>query len=237
MAPRRKTTAENERNLFLWIIRARIDQNTILVISQCKMKRRPSHPEMQGRILDATDRLLARHGYKKMTVDDLANEVGIGKGSIYLHFRSKEDVVYSHIDRVIGRLLQRLEPIVRSRLAPADKIREMIVLRVMFRFDSVQHFPQSLSDMFRDLRPGIHRLRQNHFKQEARLFCAVLKEGQKIGAFRNGDRLTLAHALMAATNSLLPFHLSTRDLGKRRDIEKTVTLIADLLLEGLLRPR
>jgi hypothetical protein len=31
--------------------------------------------------------------------------------------------------------------------------------------------------------------------------------------------------------------LSTRDLGKRRDIEKTVTLIADLLLEGLLRPR
>jgi AcrR family transcriptional regulator len=192
---------------------------------------------MQGKILDATDRLLARYGYKKMTVDDLANEVGIGKGSIYLHFRSKEDVVYSHIDRVIGRLLQRLEPIVRSRLAPADKIREMIVLRVMFRFDSVQHFPQSLSDMFRDLRPGIHRLRQNHFKQEARLFCAVLKEGQKIGAFRNGDRLTLAHALMAATNSLLPFHLSTRDLGKRRDIEKTVTLIADLLLEGLLRPR
>ena len=31
-------------------------------------------------ILDAADRLLARYGYKKMTMDDLAQEVGIGKG-------------------------------------------------------------------------------------------------------------------------------------------------------------
>ena len=37
-------------------------------------------------ILDAADRLLARYGYK--TMEDLAQEVGIGKGTIYLHFRS-----------------------------------------------------------------------------------------------------------------------------------------------------
>jgi len=41
-------------------------------------------------ILDAADRLLARYGYKKMTMDDLAQEVGIGKGTIYLHFSTKE---------------------------------------------------------------------------------------------------------------------------------------------------
>ena len=40
------------------------------------MKRRVSRPEMQGKILDATDRLLARYGYRKMTIDDLAREVG-----------------------------------------------------------------------------------------------------------------------------------------------------------------
>ena len=50
---------------------------------------------MEDRILDGWNRLLARYGYRKLTMDDLASEVGIGKGTIYLYFRSKEDLVYS----------------------------------------------------------------------------------------------------------------------------------------------
>jgi len=96
---------------------------------------------MEERILDAWDRLLARYGYRKMNMDDLASEVGIGKGTIYLYFRGKEDLVYSHIDRVIRELIGRLERVLRSGLSPGDKVREMTVLRVMFRFDAVQHFP------------------------------------------------------------------------------------------------
>ena len=60
-------------------------------------------------ILDATERLLARYGYKKMTIDDLAQEVGIGKGSVYLHFTSKEEIALSHIDRIIEKLKARLK--------------------------------------------------------------------------------------------------------------------------------
>jgi len=41
-------------------------------------------------IMDATDRLLVRFGYRKMTVEDVAAEAGIGKGTIYLHFSSKK---------------------------------------------------------------------------------------------------------------------------------------------------
>ncbi len=211
-----------------------IDQNTNPVNSQLEMKHRLSRPQMQGKILDATDRLLARYGYRKMTIDDLAREVGIGKGSIYLHFRSKEEVVYAHIDRVIQCLLQRLKAIAETDISPEEKIRKMIVLRVMFRFDSVQHFPESLSDMFRDLRPEIHRRRQNHFKEEARLVAAVLKEGQRRGTFRSGDCRAFAHAILAATNSFLPFHLSTRELGKRGELERAVTRVCNLLLEGII---
>ena len=47
-------------------------------------------------ILDSTERLLARFGYRKMTVEDIAVEAGIGKGTIYLHFSSKEELVLSH---------------------------------------------------------------------------------------------------------------------------------------------
>src|SRR6059058_4390369 len=109
------------------------------------MKRRVSRPEMQGKILDAADRLLARYGYRKMTIDDLAREVGIGKGTIYLHFRSKEDVALSRIDRVIERLKTELRRVATSDEDPVTRLRSMLMLRVIYRFDSVQHYTERLN--------------------------------------------------------------------------------------------
>ncbi|HEY9500348.1 MAG TPA: helix-turn-helix domain-containing protein, partial [Pyrinomonadaceae bacterium] len=62
-------------------------------------------------ILDSAERLLARFGYRKMTVEDIAVEAGIGKGTIYLHFNSKEELVLSHVDRLVDRLKNRLREI------------------------------------------------------------------------------------------------------------------------------
>jgi TetR/AcrR family acrAB operon transcriptional repressor len=53
----------------------------------------------EKRILEATARLLLRYGYDKMTVSDIAEEAGISKGAIYLHYPSKETLVDGLITR------------------------------------------------------------------------------------------------------------------------------------------
>jgi AcrR family transcriptional regulator len=184
-------------------------------------------------ILDAADRLLARYGYKKMTIDDLAQEVGIGKGTIYLHFRSKEEIVLSHVDRIVERVLEPLKAIAESDALPAAKVREMLVTRVMFRFDAVQHYTESISEVLRDLRTPLLERRERYFEQEAEVIATVLKEGQRTRAFRRHDAAETARALVVATNALLPFNLSTRELGKRKDVEHSAERIAELLLNGL----
>src|SRR4030095_15196419 len=98
--------------------------------------------ETRDLILDATERLLARYGYKKMTVEDIAREVGIGKGSIYLHFSSKEEVVLTHVDRIVERLKARLFELARLDSSAADRLKEMLLTRVLFRFDSIQNYTQ-----------------------------------------------------------------------------------------------
>src|SRR6516162_7857587 len=103
--------------------------------------------EIRDAILDAADRLLARYGFKKMTVDDLAREAGIGKGTVYLHFPSKEEVALCRIDRIVERLLERLRALADSDDSGAERLRQMLLLRVMFRFDSVKEHPQSLDDL------------------------------------------------------------------------------------------
>jgi AcrR family transcriptional regulator len=190
--------------------------------------------DLADRILDAADRLLARYGYQKMTMDDLAREVGIGKGTVYLHFRSKEEIVLFRVDRVVRRLVDQLLVIAQSQARPDAKIRGMLLLRVMFRFDSVQHYTESISEVLRALRSGLLERHQNHFEQEARVFAKVLKEGQDAGVFQNVSSLPTARVLLVATNSLLPFSLSTRELGSRREVENNCKKVADLLVAGLL---
>jgi AcrR family transcriptional regulator len=189
--------------------------------------------EVREAILDATDRLLARYGYKKMTIDDVAQEVGIGKGTIYLHFSSKEEVALSHIDRIVARLSERLRAIAQLDAPPAERLRQMLIERVVFRFDSVQHYTQSLNDLLAALRPRLLARRQRYFAEEAQLFAEVLSEGQRLKMFSVDDAEATAELFLMASNSLLPYSLSTRELGERADIEEKISRLADLLLAGV----
>ena len=190
--------------------------------------------DIRDLILDATDRLLARYGYKKMTMDDLAQEVGIGKGTIYLHFPSKEEVVLSHVDRIVERLKVELAKIARGGGTPAARLRRMLVTRVMFRFDSVQHYTESLSDLLAALRPGLLARRRRHFEEESEILAEVLREGQREGEFQFREARAAARTLLTATNALLPYSLSARELGDRADVEAEANRVVEMLLTGLL---
>lgn len=185
-------------------------------------------------ILDATDRLLGRFGYRKMTVEDIAAEAGIGKGTVYLHFSSKEEVVLSRVDRMVDHLKERLREIAQSDTTAAERLQSMLLTRVLFRFDSVQHYTQSLNDLLSALRPGLLARRALYFEAEAQIFAAVLNEGRKSGEFSFEDAHSTAHALLQATNGLLPYSLSTTELGEREDVARRVSDIAKVMLRGVL---
>jgi AcrR family transcriptional regulator len=169
-----------------------------------------------------------------MTIDDLAHEVGIGKGSIYLHFSSKEEIALSHIDRIIERLKSNLAKIAARDDSCEDRIRQMLVERVLYRFDSVQHYTQSLDDLLSNVRQKLLERRTRYFEEEAGIFARVLDEGKCRGTFGMGDPLETARSLLIATNSLLPYSLNADELGERKDLEKKTRRLADLLLQGLI---
>ena len=185
-------------------------------------------------ILDATDRLLARFGYKKMTVEDISVEVGIGKGTIYLHFTSKEEIVLSHVDRIVERVKERLREIADSDAPAAERLRSMLLTRVLYRFDSIQHYTQSLNDLLAALRPGLMARRAAYFEAEAQIFAELLIAGRASGEFNFEDEKATARALLQATNGLLPYSLSTAELGAREEVEERAADVADLVMRGLL---
>jgi AcrR family transcriptional regulator len=191
--------------------------------------------EVREAILDATDRLLSTSGYRKMTIDDLAREVGIGKGSVYLHFASKEEIALSHVDRIVERLKARLLKIAGEQTSSEARLRRMLAERVLYRFDSVQHYTRSFDDLLSAIRPSLMTRRARYFEEEAEIFARVITQGVENGEFGVGDALVRAESLLLATNSLLPLSLTTKELGERADIDEKVSRIADMLLKGLIR--
>ena len=190
--------------------------------------------DIRDLILDAVDILLAKYGYGKMTMEDVAKQVGIGKGTIYLHFPSKEELVLAHIDRIAEAVIQRLQEQAASSDPVDRRLRRMLVLRVLHRFDSVVHYSQSLGGLLASVRAALLVRRQAHFEKEAQVFEGVLREGARLGSLDCPDPRTTSFVLIQSTNSLLPFNLSTRELGRREELEDQVGRIADLLIKGLL---
>jgi AcrR family transcriptional regulator len=186
----------------------------------------------RDRILDAADLLLARHGFRRMTMDDLALEAGIGKGTTYLHFRSKEDVALGALDRMVERLLTRLREI-GTRKEPAEsRLRAMLRERVLHRFDYARPHSKSLDEMLGSLREPFLQRREHWFAAEAECLAAVLDEARRAGHLRLADPPAVARALVLATNALLPYSLSVRELGRRREVERRIDELADLILHG-----
>ncbi|MCC6551450.1 MAG: TetR/AcrR family transcriptional regulator [Polyangiaceae bacterium] len=190
--------------------------------------------ETREAILDATDRLLATRGFRKLTMDDIAAEAGVSRRTIYMYFPSKEEVGLSSIDRVVDATRARLEAIAGSGADPADVLRAMLIERVLYRVDRVSAYRTSLDELFEAVRPAYMARRRRYFEREAGMFAAVLEAGRARGRFDFDDAAATASTLIKATNAFLPYSLSVKELGDREAIEADVARMADLLLKSLV---
>jgi hypothetical protein len=88
--------------------------------------------------------------------------------------------------------------------------------------------------MLSTIRPRLLERRAGYFRAEAEVLATVIEEGSRSGAFAVGAPLEAAETLVTATNSLLPYSLSPRELGRRSEIARRTEAIADLVVAGLI---
>ncbi|MGR6919009.1 TetR/AcrR family transcriptional regulator [[Actinomadura] parvosata] len=110
------------------------------------------HSRKAARILDSARELVAEHGVRKVTISEIAATAGVGKGTVYLYWATKEDLILglfarellTFLDEVIARLTadpaavlpHRLAPLLirtglRSPLAPRLPARDAELLRLL----------------------------------------------------------------------------------------------------------
>jgi AcrR family transcriptional regulator len=197
------------------------------------MPRVAAPPDVREAVLAAAMRLMERCGYKKMTMEDIAHEAGIGKATIYGYFNNKEDLALSVFDYNHRRLVEHWREIMVEPVAPEARLRRMLLAHVLSSFDRAQRCRQSIDETLAALRPVILRHREKNSAELASLLVVILQEGCELGQFACLDAATTARTLLTCASGLSPSNLSARELGEREEIEARTHNMIDLVLTGL----
>ena len=83
-------------------------------------------PDRRSMILEAAAGCFNRFGYRRTIVDDIAREVGIAKGSIYLHFKTKEDIFLALIQQERDQVHTLIRAIMEENIPCSERLRRLV---------------------------------------------------------------------------------------------------------------
>src|ERR1700744_4676074 len=86
-----------------------------------------STDDARERILAAAERCIDRHGIRKTTMDDVANEVGLSRPSVYRYFADRDDLLIELITRHARALLVRARKSISRQSSLPDQIVETVL--------------------------------------------------------------------------------------------------------------
>jgi AcrR family transcriptional regulator len=188
-------------------------------------------------ILQAALRLFDAEDWQLVTIERIAQEAEIGKGTVYLHFPSKEDI-YGRLALDFGRqLLAKLQRI-DAGLAPLDRLREAI--RVVFEAHRAGRRYQRIVDHCNrdDLRRRMDEATRTELQriddEISALVFAVLQEGIAAGTFPNRPLPALLlgpHATLMGAVRMLSGNCGCPELP---DSDEFVTEMTRYMLAGLM---
>jgi AcrR family transcriptional regulator len=186
-------------------------------------------------ILAAAQRVMELRGVETATMEEITAAAGVAKGTVYLYFQSKEDLVQAIISHVCETLLRDLAAIVESSGSPPENLRAIVALLIKHLERERVWFPIYARDSLRvdwgekgRPRPHILDLEEKFVALLTRFFA----EGSDTGTFIQADPRLLAFLLRGLVRAVGYYQM----LGKREDIvQETLPVLVTLLSSGLRR--
>ncbi len=180
-------------------------------------------------ILEAATRIISHDGLQKLTMDNIAAEAGMAKGTVYLHFMAKNILMEALKENSLSPLVSEVRTLLDGDLPPAEKIR-------LFVFQHMRYFDQR-RDFFRvlvyDRDIAMLRLKRRQsslFQTILKKVADVLHKGMHQRVFRKCDPLKVAAVLLEATIAMNQQRLCS---DAPCLVEEDARLITDIFLNGL----
>lgn len=180
-------------------------------------------------IQQAVIRVMCRDGLKSVTMDRVAQEVGIAKGTVYLHYRDKQQLLDDVKESALSPIIAKLDEIFASDSSPERKL-QAYSLRYLSYFDERRELFRILLYEREAVRIQGSRYRSDRYRRLVDEVAKVIEYGMKHGAFRRVDAHHVASMFVESNFAMLNQRLLTE---KPRPVEEDAETISDLFLRGL----
>ena len=187
-------------------------------------------PDKPQQIIEAAVRVFARKGYFNSRVSDIAREAGIAAGTIYLYFKTKEDILTTLFREKMAEFVAKLWKAMADQPDPVSKVRRLVYLH----FDLLERNPDLAEVVQIELRQGQKFFRGASSQEIASYFAligSVLEEGVVAGRFRANLPVKVATKMLFGAMDQMA---TSWVLGKREyRLVDTADAVADLFLQGV----
>jgi TetR/AcrR family transcriptional repressor of mexJK operon len=192
--------------------------------------------EKQAVILDAARKRFAYYGFSKVTMDEIAADVGLGKASLYYYFPTKENLFQEVVKQEKNQFLADLQSMIGTKMSPCDMLRQYAQSRIQ-HFRELANLRALQFQQSPETKGSFLQLFKEFQRQEVGLIEQILEIGKKTGEFSVSNSQQSAEAIIQMFYGPRAWLLLKRenklDDESYRILEQSTKEIAEIILNGI----
>jgi AcrR family transcriptional regulator len=189
----------------------------------------PSDFEKKEKIISAATSLFSRFGLEKTTMEDIAKASKKGKSSLYYYFKSKEEVFAEVIKKEIAGLKTAIIEAIEKEDDPYNKFRKFVDSRLNYLNEKADQYTNVKDEHLKHYE-FVENLTVDYSNWEISTIKNIVEYGRDKGLFEVTDLDSISQALFFALKGLeYPWAINLT----RKEIEKSVEALVDVLLRGI----
>jgi TetR/AcrR family fatty acid metabolism transcriptional regulator len=191
-------------------------------------------PGKRERILDAAIRVFAAEGFYNAKVSQIAEIAGVADGTIYLYFKSKDDLLIQLFEDRMEQVNGNLRAAIDSESSAVERLKRIVKLHLEM-VEKNRAMAEVISVELRQSSKFIREYSNPKFAEFLRTIAGAVVEGQRAGELRSSiDPYIFARALFGALDEIALAWL-VKHPGSKASIElpRAADQLGDLFIDGL----
>lgn len=160
--------------------------------------------ERKDQIMNAAEDVFAQKGFSDARMDDIAEETGLSKGTLYLYYKSKDDLIIAILDRIFQREFKAFENLDLTSMSATEAIWVFVEtttrdIKLMTRLLPITYEFMGLA--FRN--KFVQKAFKAYFNRYMDILIPIIQHGIDTGEFRPADAKEVAIAMGAVMEGTL----------------------------------